>query len=167
MSISFLLVTLALSNIQYDVLVQPGFFMNDMAVSSAGVSLAASGNPWAAPVLPDADYSRDSNQGSRHTGPATTNRPRYISPEELESLEKVPGENKPYSQNWEPLNMNGLLRGRRYGAPLYGPGSFGQGGYLPGAYGSPAYPGLDPLLGPYGGQPYGNVPYQGLLPFIY
>lgn len=167
MSISFLLVTLALSNIQHDVLVPPDVFMNDMVVSD-GVALAANGNPWATPVSPDTEYSRDSNQGSSRSAPAKTNRPRYISPEELATLDKLPDEGESYGQDWEPLNMNGLFRGRRYVAPPYGgTGYYGQGGYHPGTYGYPEYPRHDLLLDPYGGLPNGNVPYQGLLPFIY
>lgn len=170
MSISYLIVTLALSNIQHDLVVQQPVFMKDSdELRVVGeVMLASGGNPWAIPV-PDTEYPQDSRQGAQQQPPAQVYRPQYITPEELKSLERMPEEQKSYGSGRALPNMQGLPRGRRYMAPMVGgSGYYGQGGYpLNGVYGYPSYPGANPLIDPYGGSPYGNLPVEELLPFMY
>lgn len=165
MGISYLIVTLALSNIQPDVVVRSPAFINDSVLlreSGGGLWLASGGNPWAAPD-PDEEY----RQGFRQRLPKPMSRPRYITPEELKSLEHVPQEFN--GRGWAPPNR-GLFENRAYTPPLYGGfGPYGQGGYPlgGGGYNTPLSPGINPWMSPYGGLPYGGMPYEGLSPFRY
>lgn len=168
MNIGTLIVALALSTVQPVAHVQPTDIMNDRTESrGAGTTLLAAGNPWAAPV-PDVGRPRDSKQASEPP-PVQMTRPRYITPEELKSLEHMPREHQAYGQARQPFRSERLRDGRRYRTPLLGgPGYNNQGIYpFDGGYGYPSYPGTNPLMDPYGATPYGDVPYQGLLPFIY
>ena len=165
MGISYLIVTLALSNMQPDVVVQSPSFINDSVLlreSGRRLWLASGGNPWAAPD-PDEEYRQGYRQGSRQQSPRPMSRPRYITPEELKSLEHVPQQFN--GRNWAPPNFEN----RAYTPPLYGGfGPYGQGGYpLGGRYNAPLSPGIGPWMSPYGGSPYGGMPYEGLSPFRY
>jgi hypothetical protein len=164
MGISYLIVTLALINMQPDVVVQLPVFMNDRVLlrdTGRGLWLASGGNPWAAP-----DPGEEYRQGSRQRLPKPMSRRRYITPEELKSLEHVPQQFN--GRDWAPPNM-GLFENRAYTPPLYGDfGPYGQGRYpLGGRYSTPLSPGIDPRMSPYGGLPYGGMPYEGLSPFRY
>ena len=169
MGISYLIVTLALSNMQPDVVVQSPSFINDSVLlreSGRRLWLASGGNPWAVPD-PYEEYRQGFRQGSRPQSPKPMSRPRYITPEELKSLEHVPQQFN--GQAWAPRNRRGVFENRVYTPPLYGGfGPYGQGGYpLGGRYNTPLSPGFSPLMSPYGDLPYGGMPYEGLLPFRY
>ena len=169
MSISYLIVTLALSNVQHDMIVQQPVFMKDTdELRMVGeIMLASGGNPWAIPV-PDADYQRDPRQ-SQQQPQAQMYQPHYITPEELKSLERMPEERQSSGSNWAPPYRGGVPQTGRYIAPMVGgPGYYGPGGYpLDGIYGRPYYPGSAPLMDPYGGLPYGDLPVEEFLPFMY
>lgn len=82
MGISSLIVALALSNIQHDVVVQYPVFMNDSYVSKDvdGGLLVSNGNPWVLSVT-DGLHLQDSGQQP----PVQSNRPRCIAPQELKA----------------------------------------------------------------------------------
>ena len=131
--------------------------------------MVSGGNPWALP-MPDAEYP----SGSIQPPPVEPVRPRYITPEELESLDTSPEYKRKHDSNWAPLNAEGLLKNRMHTKPLYGGSGYGYPGYsgwgnypFYGGYGYPSYPGISPLTDPYGGLPYGDIPVGGILPFMY
>jgi hypothetical protein len=173
MGISYLIVTLALSNMQYGTVASPPALLNNGYVSqevSEGLLAASGGNPWAIPV-PEEGYSRDS---LRRQSPEQRNQQRYITPEELKSLERVPEKEKFHRPGRRPLNTDGLFNGRAYSAPWYGSGGYDGSGYYGqdiypsgGLYESPLYPGVNPLIDPYGYSPYWGSPYERILPFMY
>lgn len=145
MGISYLIVALALSNMQPDTVVQPAAYMNDRILlrDTGGLMLISGGNPWAAPG-PDKTQPQ-SWQVPGQQPPMPASRPRYITPEELKSLERVPRPQQFYGRAWAPQDRD----------PLGG------------LYGYPSFQGIDPLMDPYGVLPYGGMPYEGSRPFTY
>jgi len=141
MGISYLILTLALSHMQPDTVVEPGAFMNDRILlrDTGGLLLISGGNPWAAPG-PDKGQPQSFRQVPAQQPPMPASRSRYITPEELKSLERVPRPQQLYGQDWAPLDR----------VPLGG------------LYDYPSFQGVDPLM-----DPYGVLPYERSWPFTY
>jgi hypothetical protein len=166
MGISYLIVMLALSSVQYESTERHSTFMVGRTLQrQASVPLlAAGGNPWAAPIP-----GNGRSQSFAQQAPAMPmNQPRYVTPEELGSLERKPEQLVPKDWNWAPLNMEGFGSGRDYGSPGYNSGDYGRGNY-PGnsSYGQPPVFGGGSMMNPYGGPPYGDSYFEELMPFMY
>lgn len=169
MGTGYLIAALALSNMQYAVIArQPALLNNNVYVSnevSVELLTASSGNPWAIPD-PDEGYSRGS---SRQQLPVKRNQQTYITPEELQSLERLPEEEGFYGSERAPLKRGEMFNGRTYSVPGYGSRGYRGWDNYPsgGLYGRPLYPGINPLIDPYGYSPYRGTPYNRISPFMY
>lgn len=165
MAISYLILTLALSNMQPDTVVEPAAFMNDRILlrDTGGLLRISGGNPWAAPD-PDKGYPQSFRQVPAQQPPMPANRPHYITPEEFKSLERVPRPQQFYGQYRAPLERERLFENRAYVFPPYDDfGSYDQGrSPLGGLYDYPSFQGIDRLM-----NPYGVSPYEGSSPFTY
>ena len=149
MSKSQIIVALALGGLQFGVFAQQSLFADSVMRSDQALDtiLAASGgNPWA---MPDSTSRYEYVDPMKQPAPKPE-RPKYITPEELKQLDRLP----PEPQTYEPAEDPG-----RYGPGYYGRGYYPSGSY----YGAPQ--GTGPLYDPYGGSYV--VPYGGILPFLY
>jgi hypothetical protein len=171
MSTGYLIAMLALSNMQYAVIARQPALLNNVYVSnevSVELLAASNGNPWALP-MPDEKHLQDS---SGRQLPVKRRQQSYITQEELESLERLPEEQRFYGKEGMPLNRKGLPYDGAYSNPGYRggygvPGYYGWDSYPGSIYGGPLYPGMSPLIEPYGYTPYRGIPYEQILPFTY
>ena len=167
MSKSLIIVALALGGLHDGVFAQTPPFVSDNSITEDVpniILLASEGNPWALPE-PDADYGYPEPMRTQPT--PRVERPRYITPEELNKLGRLPEENNYYAPGRIPLNREGRYRGMPYSGPAVPGGSryYGQGAYPSGSYYGSPY-GSSPLYDPYGGS--NSLPYGGgILPFLY
>lgn len=163
MSKSLIIVALSLAGLCSDVFAQQYPFESAGSIPenvTGAALLAADGNPWALPDPNDYRY----NVEPKPPEPRPQ-RPKYITPEELKQLGRLPPERNYPATGAAPLNQDRQLDGRyRDDRMNTRPGYYGRGYYPSGSYYGSPY-GTSPLYDPYGGAY--DLPYGGMLPFLY